>query len=222
MKPPHELDERVRDIIRNVLVGFLLGRLGKTILGRVGSSVPLDHPHAKHARDALWIHLANEGEGLFLGCGAEKPEVSSQPSNIGANGDGPLPMPLRLVLNREGDEIGKVDDVPEAALGAKVCQHFKEEKRMWRVRACSSFTSLNSSVYKPSAIENSRTPSRYNGPQLKVELKVFGKAFIGCHRGTAGEGDEFPWLDPRKMTLPSSSSKQVQRFSFLVKTTWYV
>ncbi|PPR83062.1 hypothetical protein GOBAR_AA37651 [Gossypium barbadense] len=43
---------------------------------------------------------------------AEEPKVSSQPSNIEANGDDPLPMQLRLVLNREGDEIGKVDDVP--------------------------------------------------------------------------------------------------------------
>ncbi|KHG23397.1 hypothetical protein F383_29174 [Gossypium arboreum] len=51
------------DIMRNVLVGLLLGRLGETILGRVGSSVPLDHPHAKHARDALWRHLAVEGKG---------------------------------------------------------------------------------------------------------------------------------------------------------------
>ncbi|PPS08955.1 hypothetical protein GOBAR_AA11690 [Gossypium barbadense] len=50
MKPPHELDERVvvaesvvpvlwGDVIRNVLVGLLLGRLGKTILGRVGRGV---------------------------------------------------------------------------------------------------------------------------------------------------------------------------------------
>ncbi|PPR88564.1 hypothetical protein GOBAR_AA32121 [Gossypium barbadense] len=37
----------------------------------------------------------------------EKPEVSSQPSNIGANRDDPLPIPLRLVLNGEGNEIGK-------------------------------------------------------------------------------------------------------------------
>ncbi|PPS15888.1 hypothetical protein GOBAR_AA04689 [Gossypium barbadense] len=28
------------------------------------------------------------------------------------NGDGPLPMPLRLMLNGEGNEIGKVEDVP--------------------------------------------------------------------------------------------------------------
>ncbi|PPS15160.1 hypothetical protein GOBAR_AA05422 [Gossypium barbadense] len=42
----------------------------------------------------------------------EEPEVSSQPSNIRANGDDPLPNPLSLVLNSEGDEIGKVDDVP--------------------------------------------------------------------------------------------------------------
>lgn len=47
-----------------------------------------------------------------MGRGAEEPEVSSQLSNIGANGDDPFPMPLRLVLNHEGDEISKVDDVP--------------------------------------------------------------------------------------------------------------
>ncbi|PPS10227.1 hypothetical protein GOBAR_AA10418 [Gossypium barbadense] len=75
MKPPHELDERVvvaelvgprvvgGDIMRNILVGLLLSRLCDTILGRVGSSAPLDHSDAKHARDALWRHLANEGEG---------------------------------------------------------------------------------------------------------------------------------------------------------------
>ncbi|PPR86167.1 hypothetical protein GOBAR_AA34525 [Gossypium barbadense] len=43
--------------------------------------------------------------------GAEEPKVSSQPSNIEANGDDPLPMPLYLVLNGEGNEISKVDDV---------------------------------------------------------------------------------------------------------------
>ncbi|PPR80649.1 hypothetical protein GOBAR_AA40065 [Gossypium barbadense] len=102
MKPPHELDERlvvaesmgphaVWDIVRNVLIGLLFGRLGETVLGRVGSSAPLDHPHAKHAQDALWKHLADDG----------------------ANGDESLPMPLCLVLNCEDDEIGKVDDVPD-------------------------------------------------------------------------------------------------------------
>ncbi|PPR84620.1 hypothetical protein GOBAR_AA36092 [Gossypium barbadense] len=96
--------------------------------------------------------------------GVKEPEVSCQLSHVGANGDGPLPMPLRLVLNREGDEIGKVDDVPEAALGAKVCQHFKGEKCMWRLRVSKSFSSLNSSVYKPSAAPNSRTLSWWINP----------------------------------------------------------
>ncbi|PPR97251.1 hypothetical protein GOBAR_AA23417 [Gossypium barbadense] len=143
MKPPHELDERVvvtelvgpravGDIIRNVLVGFLLGRLGETILER--------------------------------GRGVEEPEVPRQSSHVGANGDDPLPMPLRLVLNCEGYEIGKMSWVLttpvlsrlpvivwakiackylkdggrtdalerlglyEAVLRAKVCQHFEGEK----------------------------------------------------------------------------------------------
>ncbi|PPS10172.1 hypothetical protein GOBAR_AA10472 [Gossypium barbadense] len=59
------------DIIRNVLVGLLLGRLGETILGRGGSSAPLDHPHTKHARDALWRHLPNRCSGLLLKVGPE-------------------------------------------------------------------------------------------------------------------------------------------------------
>ncbi|PPR90806.1 hypothetical protein GOBAR_AA29881 [Gossypium barbadense] len=47
----------------------------------------------------------------------------------------------------------------EAVLGAKVCQHFKGEKCMRRLRACSSFSSLKSSIYRPSAAPNSGTLS---------------------------------------------------------------
>ncbi|PPS17647.1 hypothetical protein GOBAR_AA02945 [Gossypium barbadense] len=95
MKPPHELDKRVV-VVESVgpravgghrqecPPGLLLGRLSETILGRVGSSVPVDHPHAKHARDAMWRHLADEG----------------------TNGDDPLSMPLRLVLNRKARIVG--------------------------------------------------------------------------------------------------------------------
>ncbi|PPR88874.1 hypothetical protein GOBAR_AA31809 [Gossypium barbadense] len=64
-----------------------------------------------------------------------------------------------------------------------------------------------------------RQPSRCSGPQLKVKPEVFGKVLFGALGGTAGEGDEFSWLDPQMMTLPSSSSKQVRWFSFLVKMT---
>ncbi|PPR99089.1 hypothetical protein GOBAR_AA21575 [Gossypium barbadense] len=133
-----------RDIIRNVLVGLLLGRLGETILGRVGSSVPLDHPHAKYALDALWRHLADEG---MVG---ELMPWSSQNCRRLCQG------PKCAITSRE------------------------------------------------------KSPSRCSGPQLKVGPKVFGEALLGALRGTAGEGDEFLWLDPRKMMLPSSSSKQVR------------
>ncbi|PPS20472.1 hypothetical protein GOBAR_AA00089 [Gossypium barbadense] len=210
------------DIIKNVLVGLLLGRLGETILGRVGSSVPLDHPYAKHARDALWRHLADEAK-----------------------------MVCRYL--RDG---GKTDALEwlgllEAALGAKVCQHFEGEKCMWRLRACSSFSSLNSSICKPSIAPNSGTLSwwinlpriapkgrwlgglesnqptepvlqqlsRCSDSQLKVGPEVFGTVLSGAFRGTVGEGDEFSRLDPRKRTLPSSSLKWVRWFSFLVKAT---
>ncbi|PPR90103.1 hypothetical protein GOBAR_AA30580 [Gossypium barbadense] len=179
------------DIIRNVLVSLLLSRLGETILRRVGSSAPLDHPHAKHARDALWRHLADEG----------------------SNGDDPLLMPLRLVLNCEGYEIGKtswvltmpmLSHLPvivrakiackylrdggrtdtlervglyEAVLGAKVCQHFEGEKCMWRLRTCSSFSSLNSSVYRPSAAPNSGTLSwRINPPRRN--WTILGSSYL--------------------------------------------
>ncbi|PPS03618.1 hypothetical protein GOBAR_AA17044 [Gossypium barbadense] len=212
---------------RNVFVSLLFGRLGEMILGRVGSSVPLDHPHAKHARDALWRHLADEG--LY-----------------------------------------------EPVLRSKVCQHFKGDKCMWRLRACSSFSSRNSSVYRPRAapnfrilswwinpprqnwivpgssyliimvwrwnVENSfimssryvgsitqrtapkgrwlgelesrqpfglvlRQPSRCSGPQLRVEPEVFGSVLPGAFGKTVREGDGFLWLGPRKRTLPSSSTK---------------
>ena len=46
-----------------------------------------------------------------MGRSVEEPEVSRQPGHAGANGDDPIPMPLCLVLNHKGDEIGKVDDV---------------------------------------------------------------------------------------------------------------
>ncbi|PPR88228.1 hypothetical protein GOBAR_AA32462 [Gossypium barbadense] len=118
MKLPHELDEKVvvaesvgpramGDIIRNVLIGLLLSRLGETILGRVGSSVLLDHPHAKHARDALWRHLADG-------------KIACKYLRDGGRTD---------ALERIG--------LYEAMLGAKVCQHFEGEKCMWRLRACS-------------------------------------------------------------------------------------
>ncbi|PPR97839.1 hypothetical protein GOBAR_AA22830 [Gossypium barbadense] len=213
-------------IIRNVLVGLLLGRLGKTILATVGSSAPLDHPHAKHARDALWRHLTDKG----------------------ANGDDPLPMLLYLVLNRKGDEIGKylrdggrTDALEglglyEAVLGAKVCQHFEGEKCTWRLRACSSFSSRNASVYRPRVAPNSGTlswwinlprrnsryvgsiipknssqgsvPSRCSGPQLRVGPEVFGTILPRALGETVRKGDGFSRSGQRKRTLPSSSSKQ--------------
>ncbi|PPS02037.1 hypothetical protein GOBAR_AA18620 [Gossypium barbadense] len=80
-----------------------------------------------------------------------------QPSNIGTNGDDPLPMPLRLVLNREGDEIGKVDDVPVAPPGTSASQHREEERRMWRLKA----------LYKPSTVPNSGRLSWWTNPPRK-------------------------------------------------------
>ncbi|PPR89959.1 hypothetical protein GOBAR_AA30723 [Gossypium barbadense] len=132
-----------RDIIRNVLVGLLLGRLDEMILGRVGSSALLDHPHAKHARDALWRYLVDEGNGRFLGRGARS-----------------------LKYLRDGGRTDALErlGLSEVALRAKVCQHFEWEKCMWRVRAYSSFSSLNSSVYKPSVAPNSGTFSWQTNP----------------------------------------------------------
>ncbi|PPS16034.1 hypothetical protein GOBAR_AA04544 [Gossypium barbadense] len=65
----------------------------------VGSLALLDHPHTKHAQDALWGHLAHESEGGSLGHCVEEPKVPSQPRHIRPNGDDPFPMLLRLMLN---------------------------------------------------------------------------------------------------------------------------
>ncbi|PPS10193.1 hypothetical protein GOBAR_AA10449 [Gossypium barbadense] len=189
MKSSHELDERVvvaesvgpramGEIIRSVLVGLLLDRLGEMILWRVGSSAPLDHPHAKHARDVL---------------------------------DGGRTDAL--------EQLGWY----EAILGAKVCQHFEGEKCMWRLRACSSFSSRNSSVYRPRAALNSGMLSwRVNPPRRNwtvpgssyLLITVWGwnveHSSIVSSRETVGEGDRFLRLGLPKKTLPSSSSKQVR------------
>ncbi|PPR87374.1 hypothetical protein GOBAR_AA33312 [Gossypium barbadense] len=146
-----------RDIISNVLGDLLFGRLGEMILRRVGATSFLDHPHTKHARDALWGHLAHE-----------RPD-----------GEDPLPMPLCLALNGEDNEIGKVDDVPVRHTPKKVgvvpqrwreCRCLRVARLVggsargegvptprgkvvdveWRVSW--SFSSLNSSVYRPKAI----------------------------------------------------------------------
>ncbi|PPS04681.1 hypothetical protein GOBAR_AA15981 [Gossypium barbadense] len=55
----------------------------------------------------------------------------------------------------------------EAVLGAKVCQHFEGEKCMWLLRACSSFSSRNSFVYKPRAAPNSGTHSWQINPPMQ-------------------------------------------------------
>ncbi|PPS13887.1 hypothetical protein GOBAR_AA06686 [Gossypium barbadense] len=144
MKPLHELDERV------VVAGMVVPR---SLKGR--------HQECPRRPLPWWI-----GQDDIENGSVEEPEVSSQSRYIGANGDDPLPMPLRLVLNHKDDEVGKVDDVPEAAPGAKVYHYFEGQKCMWRVRACNSFSSLNSSVYKPSAAPNSGALSwRTNPPR---------------------------------------------------------
>ncbi|PPS11592.1 hypothetical protein GOBAR_AA09051 [Gossypium barbadense] len=91
-----------------------------------------------------------------------EPFPSSQASNVGVNGDDPLPMPLRLVMNHKGDEICKVDDVPIAS------QQREGERWMWWLRAYKSFSSLNSSVYKPSAVPNSVTLSWRTNPPRQI------------------------------------------------------
>ncbi|PPR86472.1 hypothetical protein GOBAR_AA34218 [Gossypium barbadense] len=191
------------DIIKNVLIGLLLGRLGETILGRVGSSAPLDHPHAKHARDVLWRHLADE-----------EPEVSRQPSHVGANGDDPLPMPLHLVLNCKVDEIGKHRTLGHLAGGLI---------RLGEIEPCldhhnSSLRSGDGTIAlkgrwlgglesnKPTGLALQQ-PSRCSGPQLKIGPEVFGTVLPGASGGTEEEGDEFPRLDPQKRMLSSSSLK---------------
>ncbi|PPS00765.1 hypothetical protein GOBAR_AA19898 [Gossypium barbadense] len=154
MKPPHELDKRlvVAESVgpravggqhRNVLVGLLLDKLGEMILGRVGSSVPLDHPHAKHARDALWRHLADESK-------VDDVPLQHAPQEV--------------------DVVGVDDASALSPPWAKVCQRFEGEKCMWRLRACSSFSSQNSSVYRSRAAPNSGTLSwRINPPRQKLD-----------------------------------------------------
>ncbi|PPR84630.1 hypothetical protein GOBAR_AA36082 [Gossypium barbadense] len=100
--------------------------------------------------------------------GVEEPEVSRQSSHVAANGDDPFRCDSVWYL-RDGGRTDALEwlGLSEAAPGAKVCQHFEGEKCMWRVRACSSFFSLNSSVYKPSAAPNSGTLSwRTNPPRF--------------------------------------------------------
>ncbi|PPS10731.1 hypothetical protein GOBAR_AA09914 [Gossypium barbadense] len=63
---------------------------------------------------------------------------------------------------------GDIWPMREVAPGAKVCQHFEGEKCMCRLRACSSFSSLNSSIYKPSAAPNSGTLSWQTNPPRYV------------------------------------------------------
>ncbi|PPR98881.1 hypothetical protein GOBAR_AA21787 [Gossypium barbadense] len=122
--------------------------------------------------------------------GVEEPEVSCQPSHVGANGDEPLPIPLYLVLNHKGDEIackylrdgGRTDALErlglyEAVLGAKVCQQLKEKKCMWQLRACSSFSSRNSSVYRPRAAPNSGTLSWWIHPP-RQNWTVLGSSYL--------------------------------------------
>ncbi|PPS08270.1 hypothetical protein GOBAR_AA12368 [Gossypium barbadense] len=61
----------------------------------------------KHARDALWGHLADESEEGCLCRRVEKTEIPCQSSHIGANGNDSSPMLLCLMANGEGDEIVK-------------------------------------------------------------------------------------------------------------------
>ncbi|PPR81062.1 hypothetical protein GOBAR_AA39652 [Gossypium barbadense] len=72
-----------------------LGRLGETILGRGGSSAPLDHPHAKHARDAFWIHLPSRCSGLLL--------------KVGLKVFGRALFGSLVETLREGDEFSRLD-----------------------------------------------------------------------------------------------------------------
>ncbi|PPS02173.1 hypothetical protein GOBAR_AA18491 [Gossypium barbadense] len=148
MKPPHELEREWwwlsrwalmlwGDIIRNVLVGLLLGRLGKMILGRVGSSAPCGDIWPMRVRDDSWAAVLRSPK-----CHAS------------------------LVM--DGGRIDALERLGlyEAVPGAKVCQHFEGEKCMWRLRSCSSFSSRNSSVYRPRAPLNSGMLSeRINSPR---------------------------------------------------------
>ncbi|PPR85289.1 hypothetical protein GOBAR_AA35401 [Gossypium barbadense] len=168
------------DIIRNVVVGLLLSRLGETILGRVGSSVPLDHPHAKHAQDSLWRHLADEGSH--------------------ARGQSVLALRGREILVQHqtlGRLAGRLIRIGETG----PCEDHRT-------------TSLRSEDGTLSIV-----PSRCSKPQLRVRLEAFGRALLGAFVETVGEGDKFPRLDPRKMTLHFSSSRLVWWFSFLLKMT---
>ncbi|PPS03609.1 hypothetical protein GOBAR_AA17055 [Gossypium barbadense] len=150
------------EIIRNVLVGLLLSRLGETILGR-------------------------------------EPEVSRQSSHVGANGDDPLPMPLRLVLNCEGDEVGKPSAAPNSGCLAGRLTH------LGKTAPCRDH---HSSSLRSGDRTLSIVPSRCSGPQLKVGPEVARKVLPGAHGETVGRSNEFSRLDPQKMMLPSISWKQ--------------
>ncbi|PPR98052.1 hypothetical protein GOBAR_AA22615 [Gossypium barbadense] len=59
--------------------------------------------------NVLWVLLLG---GLDEAVLRREPEVPSQSSHIGPDRDDPSPMSLRLMVDGEGDEVGKVKDVP--------------------------------------------------------------------------------------------------------------
>ncbi|PPS03107.1 hypothetical protein GOBAR_AA17551 [Gossypium barbadense] len=179
MKLPHELDERV----------VVAESVGPRVVKGHHQECPRRPPPSQIGRD-----------DIKEGCGAEEPEVSSQPSNVGANGDDSLPMSLRLVLNREGDEIGKVPQrwresrclgvarivggPTVAPPGTSASQHHEGERWMCQLRAWPE-------SLQPTELDLPQ-PSRCSSPQLKVGPGVFGIVLLEARWGTSGKGDELP------------------------------
>ncbi|PPS09000.1 hypothetical protein GOBAR_AA11642 [Gossypium barbadense] len=186
MKPPHELDERGwwlrrwvlmtwRDIISNVLWILLFNGLDEAILRRV----------------------ADESEGGRLGCCVEDPEVLSQSSHIGPDRDDPSPMSLRLMADGEGDEVGKVEDVPTTKPkldrfrivevghdGLKIERRIEfqcELEIRW-------FDDLKEEPPWVSRQEGSDHPSQCNGPHLGVEPVISDIIPPGVPREPGGTG----------------------------------
>ncbi|PPS01101.1 hypothetical protein GOBAR_AA19562 [Gossypium barbadense] len=105
--------------------------------------------------NVLWVLLLGGLDEVVL----RRPKMSSESSPIGPDGDDPSPMLLRLMADGEGNEVGKVEDVPVSqGWGEGRCLRVARiiggrGRDEWRVS--SLLPSMISSVYSPSAIPNS-------------------------------------------------------------------
>ncbi|PPR81574.1 hypothetical protein GOBAR_AA39140 [Gossypium barbadense] len=110
--------------------------------------------------------------------------------------------------------------VDDASALSPPCNRNIEYRSIVSSRYVGSIISKNSShglVVKRARIVSaiwtcSKVAQSMQWPAAKVRPEVFGRAFLKALVETVGEGDEFPRLDPRKMTLPSSSSSWYDGF----------